>query len=206
MARGQRKNCRNGHSLQSTVRQHCRPRLASILPGRNPCGRRRRIRCIANFCRSGSPSSNPIFRKEASARQSFAESSMRVWTEASVDERSFELARRLREEHGDMSLADFKALVREQFNILLIDKEAALAAIPSMLPPDARDSRKSIRGYSTDHECPRRTIDGRQEKNERTRPVVRRQRQPDPAAPARGCKETAGQGILRRFRFWGFSG
>jgi pimeloyl-ACP methyl ester carboxylesterase len=62
---------------------------------------------------------------------------------ASVDERSFELARRLREEHGDMSLADFKTLVREQFNMLLIDQEAALAAIPSMLPPDAETREKA---------------------------------------------------------------
>src|SRR5262249_29618286 len=60
-----------------------------------------------------------------------------------VDERGFELARRLREQHGDMSLADFKALVREQFNILLVDEEAALAAIPSMLPPDAESREKA---------------------------------------------------------------
>jgi hypothetical protein len=53
------------------------------------------------------------------------------------------MARRLREEHGDMSLADFKALVREQFNILLVDEEAALAAIPSMLPPDAATREKA---------------------------------------------------------------
>ncbi len=60
-----------------------------------------------------------------------------------VDERGFEMARRLRAEHGDMSLADFKALVREQFNILLVDEEAALAAIPSMLPPDAATREKA---------------------------------------------------------------
>ena len=42
-----------------------------------------------------------------------------------------------------MSVADFKALVREQFNILLVDKEAALAAIPSMLPPDAETREKA---------------------------------------------------------------
>ena len=63
---------------------------------------------------------------------------------ASVDERSFELARRLREEHGDMSLSDFKTLVREQFNMLLIDQEAALAAIPSMLPSDGRPGKKHM--------------------------------------------------------------
>jgi Protein of unknown function (DUF3141) len=55
----------------------------------------------------------------------------------SVDERGFELVRRIRAAHPDLpvlSLADFKALVREQFLMLLIDPEAALAAIPSMLP------------------------------------------------------------------------
>src|SRR5262249_17063235 len=55
----------------------------------------------------------------------------------SIDERGFEMARHIREAHSDMSVADFKALVREQFNILSIDQEAALAAIPSMLPLDA---------------------------------------------------------------------
>ena len=38
--------------------------------------------------------------------------------------------RRIRKAHGDITLSDFKALVREQFNMLLIDQEAALAAIP----------------------------------------------------------------------------
>jgi hypothetical protein len=41
-----------------------------------------------------------------------------------------------------MPIADFKALVREQFNILLIDEEAALAAIPSMLPPEMATREK----------------------------------------------------------------
>ena len=62
---------------------------------------------------------------------------------AAIDERGFEMARRIREAHGDMSVADFKALVREQFNILLIDQEAALAAIPSMLPPDTETREKA---------------------------------------------------------------
>ena len=64
---------------------------------------------------------------------------------AAVDERGFEMARRIREAHGDMSVAEFKSLVREQFNILLIDQEAALAAIPSMLPPDA-EARENAYG------------------------------------------------------------
>jgi hypothetical protein len=59
-----------------------------------------------------------------------------------VDERGFEAVRRIRQAHGDIPLADFKALVREQFLLLLIDQEAALAAIPSMLPPD-NDTRRT---------------------------------------------------------------
>jgi hypothetical protein len=63
---------------------------------------------------------------------------------AAIDERGFELARRIREAHGDMPIADFKALVREQFNILLIDQQNALAAIPSMLPADAESREKAF--------------------------------------------------------------
>jgi hypothetical protein len=58
-----------------------------------------------------------------------------------IDERGFEAVRRIRQAHADLSLSAFKALVREQFNILLIDSDAALAAIPSMLPPDAETRR-----------------------------------------------------------------
>ena len=53
-----------------------------------------------------------------------------------IDERGFELARRIRQAHGETPLADFKALLREQFNLLLIDEAAALDAIPSMLPAE----------------------------------------------------------------------
>src|SRR5580700_558845 len=56
---------------------------------------------------------------------------------AAIDERGAEALRRIRETHTDLTLSAFKALVREQFNMLLIDQAAALAAIPSMLPPDA---------------------------------------------------------------------
>jgi hypothetical protein len=63
---------------------------------------------------------------------------------AAVDERGFEALRRIRRAHDDMPLPAFKALVREQFYILLVDTEAALAAIPSMLPPDADTRRKGF--------------------------------------------------------------
>jgi hypothetical protein len=63
---------------------------------------------------------------------------------ASVDERAFETVRRIRQANGDMPLSEFKALVREQFLILLVDTEAALAALPAMLPPDADLRRKGF--------------------------------------------------------------
>jgi len=58
-----------------------------------------------------------------------------------VDERGFESVRRIRRTQADISLTAFKAVVREQFYILLLDTEAAMAALPSMLPPD-RDLRR----------------------------------------------------------------
>ena len=61
---------------------------------------------------------------------------------ASVDERGFETVRRLRRAHGDIPLSVFKALVREQFYMLLVDEKAALAAIPGMLPGDAETRRE----------------------------------------------------------------
>jgi Protein of unknown function (DUF3141) len=61
-----------------------------------------------------------------------------------VDERGFEAVRRIRKQHTDMPLSAFKALVREQFNMLLIDTEGSLAAIPAMLPPDKDLRLKAI--------------------------------------------------------------
>jgi hypothetical protein len=62
----------------------------------------------------------------------------------SVDERGFEMVRRIRQKHGEMSLASFKAIVREQFLMLLVDTEAALAAIPAMLPDDVKVRRQAF--------------------------------------------------------------
>jgi Protein of unknown function (DUF3141) len=56
-----------------------------------------------------------------------------------VDERGFEMVRRIRlnqREMHQLTLTAFKALVREQYLMLLIDPEASVAAIPSMLPAD----------------------------------------------------------------------
>jgi hypothetical protein len=65
-------------------------------------------------------------------------------TRAAIDERGFEAVRRIRQAHGDLPLPAFKALVREQFNMLLLDPEAAVAALPSMLPPDAETRREAF--------------------------------------------------------------
>ena len=61
-----------------------------------------------------------------------------------VDERGFETIRRLRSRYGNMPLSDFKALVREQFAMLLIDQQGALAALPSLLPPDAETRNEAF--------------------------------------------------------------
>ena len=56
---------------------------------------------------------------------------------ASIDERGFEVVRRIRNAQSEVPLSIFKATVREQFYMLQLDQEGALAAIPSMLPADA---------------------------------------------------------------------
>jgi hypothetical protein len=66
----------------------------------------------------------------------------------SVDERGFEMVRRIRRAHGDLPLAEFKTLLRDQFFMLLIDEKAALAAIPRHA---ARRSRCPNEGIRLDH-------------------------------------------------------
>jgi hypothetical protein len=60
-----------------------------------------------------------------------------------VDERGLEALRRMRKEDtaSRISLSEFKALVREQFFMLLLDQRASLAAIPEMLPKDLKSRR-----------------------------------------------------------------
>jgi hypothetical protein len=64
-----------------------------------------------------------------------------------VDERGFESVRRIRATQQylpGLTLSAFKALVREQSFMLLIDQKAALAAIPSMLPSEWEVRRKAF--------------------------------------------------------------
>ena len=66
---------------------------------------------------------------------------------AAVDERGFEAVRRIRQAHEDMPdlpLSEFKALVREQYFMLLIDPEAAIAALPSLLREDMETRGKAL--------------------------------------------------------------
>jgi hypothetical protein len=67
-------------------------------------------------------------------------------TRGMLDERSLEALRRLRreDEASRLTLAEFKALVREQFFMLIIDEDASLAAIPAMLPQDIDPRRAAI--------------------------------------------------------------
>lgn len=59
----------------------------------------------------------------------------------SVDARSFEVLRGILKAHPDITLARYKAVVREQWARLTIDQEAALQALPQLLPPDAESRR-----------------------------------------------------------------
>jgi hypothetical protein len=62
-----------------------------------------------------------------------------------IDERSFEMMRRIRQTYAkSVSLAEFKTLVREQFLILLLDQDKAIASIAAMLPPDPGARAKAL--------------------------------------------------------------
>jgi hypothetical protein len=65
---------------------------------------------------------------------------------AAVDERGFEIVRQIRREQESktLPLPEFKQLLREQFFMLLLDQEAALAAIPRMLPQDVALRRQAF--------------------------------------------------------------
>jgi pimeloyl-ACP methyl ester carboxylesterase len=63
-----------------------------------------------------------------------------------VDERSIEALREVRREYSGqrLTLPEFKMLVREQFFMLLLDQEGALAAIPKLLPEDVNQRRAAF--------------------------------------------------------------
>jgi pimeloyl-ACP methyl ester carboxylesterase len=63
-----------------------------------------------------------------------------------VDERSLEALRQVRRNDtgARLTLAQFKILVREQFFMLLLDQEAALTAIPRLLPDNVSERRAAF--------------------------------------------------------------
>ncbi len=75
--------------------------------------------------------------------------------EGRIDERGFEALRRIHEqtpEREQLSLVEFKQLVRDQFLMLLLDEDAALEALPKLLPGDAgarRDIFDKVTSVST---------------------------------------------------------
>jgi hypothetical protein len=64
--------------------------------------------------------------------------------ETGVDERNFEAVRRIRTKYGHLTLEEFKRLMRKQFFTLLLDRDAALASIPAMLPADVEVRAKTL--------------------------------------------------------------
>jgi pimeloyl-ACP methyl ester carboxylesterase len=63
-----------------------------------------------------------------------------------VDERGVNALRsiRLADTKPRLTLAQFKAMAREQFYMLLLDREATLEAVPGMLPSDISQRRKAF--------------------------------------------------------------
>jgi hypothetical protein len=61
-----------------------------------------------------------------------------------VDERAFNMLRQLRDEHCGMTLDEFKRVFREQFFTLMLDRDAALAAIPTLLNSADCDRAKAL--------------------------------------------------------------
>lgn len=63
-----------------------------------------------------------------------------------ADERAFNTLRLLRAENDGLTLEAFKQTVREQYFSLVLDEDAALAAIPGMLPADATKRTRMLQG------------------------------------------------------------
>jgi hypothetical protein len=67
----------------------------------------------------------------------------------SVDARSFETLRGILKAYPDLSLPRYKALVRDQWAMLAIDRDAALKALPGLLPADTKARRELFQKIRT---------------------------------------------------------
>jgi hypothetical protein len=66
-------------------------------------------------------------------------------SDVTIDERGFNALRQIKAERGGtMTLGEFKRIVREQFLMLLLDEQRALATLPGMLGPDPAQRRRTI--------------------------------------------------------------
>ena len=50
----------------------------------------------------------------------------------------------MRAKHGDLTLAEFKRMLREQFFALMLDPDRALAAIPTMIAAEGSDRNEAL--------------------------------------------------------------
>ena len=191
----------SGRSWRCTVRRRFRPRSVSILLATRP------LRKAAK-----SPLHRELLQKRiAELKAGIPAGGLRAavirgllyagMTRAAIDERGFEALRRIRQTHTDLPLSAFKTLVREQFNMLLIDRKPRSPRFRRCFPPDAETRRKAFdlirqvlaaRGSHSSEE--RRRI-------ERGRPTVRHRRPrglTGSPTPFRCPKGTPGKGIVGR--------
>ena len=87
-------------------------------------------------------------------------------TRAAIDERGFELARRIRQAYDETSLSEFKALVREQFSMLLLDQEAAARRHPLDASVRYGDAAQGLRSNQAGVGCTRRDVSRGRKANE----------------------------------------
>ncbi len=132
--------CRRRSFTRSTGHRSCRPPLASRRPTRACAAGPARMRHISPLVARRIDE----LRRTTSAKGGPREAVIRAllyirMPEGVVDERGFNLLRRMREEAGrGLTLGEFKQLLREQFFMLLLDERRAVEAIPDMLAQDPR--------------------------------------------------------------------
>jgi hypothetical protein len=85
---------------------------------------------------------------EGGVPEAFLRGLMHVRDMAGADERSFAVLETLRDRlpEGPLSLAAFKAMLRDQCALMLHDRKSALAAIPAMVAGDAARRQRIIEG------------------------------------------------------------